>query len=475
MRDPVPDDILNTQQTGGMRDAVPEDILGPSEKKIPQPAPDLTASQDDLTWREAIWRGFTNIPGSGMQFGKDIFQAARHPVQTAGALGKVVGGFGEKLIPGEHPYEEYADLFVDFMKNRYGSVENFKRAVSEDPVGVFADAASIFIAGGTAVRTVGATTKLGKVAKAGTVVSRLGAATEPLNLTMRVAAIPFKLPAVRKAANRMYQSAAKFSTTLNEAQRIKVAQTAMDLEMRLGLSGWNKLFDELTEVNNRIAQMIDAAQVTGPKMPIEELYKHIGELKKKYKGSTLLAADAWDEIDATVARVKLSMKGRKALTPKRAQTLKQGTYKDLKRFYEKQGNHPAGIETQKAIARSIKEYLEEVIPEIKQLNAYDGDLLELQKAIDRPISRIRNRDLWGLGSAVKTGLGSAAGGLVAGKTGAGIGAGAGLLFATLDTPHVKSALAVFMNRLNRRGIRVRMTPTLARLLARGGAQIEVTP
>ena len=47
MRDPVPDDILNTQQTGGMRDAVPEDILGPSEKKIPQPAPDLTASQDD--------------------------------------------------------------------------------------------------------------------------------------------------------------------------------------------------------------------------------------------------------------------------------------------------------------------------------------------------------------------------------------------------------------------------------------------
>jgi len=471
VRDPVPANIWDEEITPTERDPVPSDMF-PSQEKKSAPAPDMTSSMDDLTWRQAIISAFKNIPSSGYQMGKDIVGAVSHPIQTGKAIGKTAIGAAEKLIPGEQEYEQYADLFVDMMKNRYGSVENFKQTVAQDPVGVFADAASVFLSAGAAIRAVGAGSKVGAISRAGAVVTRVGAAMEPMNIAARGLAFPLRI-GMRNLPSKLYRSAVKFTTKLSEKERVALAQTALDEKIMPTLRGLENLTDKINVINKDIAMLIDKAQTTGAAMPVEELFKSFDDLKKTYlkeSGKPMKNVRAIESVKREITQANDILK-RRVLTPKEAQALKVKIYKELEGYYSKVNNLPASVDAQMAVARSAKEFLEEVIVDenfnsiIKRLNERDGALIELRNALEGPASRISNRDIIGIGVPIKTGAGGTIGGLAGGKVGTGIGAGAGLVLGILDTPQAKAGLAIFLNRLKKRGIKVRMTPTLARLLA----------
>lgn len=485
MRDPVPDDIWKTQITPTERDPVPQDIWGSQEKK-PAPAPDLAPSVDDLTWRQAIWSAIQpkTLGKSAYQYGSDIVGAIKHPVETGKAVMKTAVGAAEKLVPGEHPYEEYADLFVDIMKNRYGTVENFKRTLAEDPVGVTADLASLFMAGGTVVRGMGMGTK---VSAAGAKVAKLGAAMEPLNVAARGVAAPVRaglklIPeSFKLSPSKMYRSAVKFSTTLSENERLALARTALDEQIMPTLAGMEKLTDRITDISTRIDDLIEKASINGQKMPVKDLFKEFDILKKEAlstSGKPIKAEKAIERVRTEIIKANEKL-GRKELTPLEAQALKKKIYRELESFYSRVRELPASVDAQMAVARATKEFLEEAIIDekgrsvIKQLNKEDGALIELRKHLDRPASRISNRDIWGLGMTTKMGLGGLVGhGIAGGGAGTIGGTATGLVLGLLDTPQAKSGLAIFLNRLQKRGIKVRMTPTLARLLARSGEQVQ---
>ena len=113
-----------------------------------------------LDWSDVAGQAVKNAPGSARNFAHDIVQPVVHPIDTLTNLGNVAAGVIDKMHAA-HPesgpsptgggHEHYADAVGQFFKDRYGSVEGFKHAVADDPVGVAGDLSILFTGGESAL------------------------------------------------------------------------------------------------------------------------------------------------------------------------------------------------------------------------------------------------------------------------------------------------------------------------------------
>jgi len=78
------------------------------------------------------------------------------------------------------------------------------------------------------------------------------------------------------------------------------------------------------------------------------------------------------------------------LTVPEAQAMKTGTYQQIGKNYGKLSS--SSVETQKALARGLKEEIEAAIPKIKALNAREGSLMAAQEAVGHRVAIAGNRD-----------------------------------------------------------------------------------
>src|SRR6266446_354476 len=146
---------------------------GGAQKKETEPAP---------VWSEIPGQALSNAPHSAAEFAGNIAQSALHPIQTAENLVSIGLGVMEKVgrhigLPSGQGYEKYADAVGEFMMNRYGSIDNIKRTLATDPVGVAADLSALFTGGGSLAA------KLPGIAgRIGAGVSAAGSAVDPLNV-----------------------------------------------------------------------------------------------------------------------------------------------------------------------------------------------------------------------------------------------------------------------------------------------------
>jgi hypothetical protein len=416
-----------------------------------------------MEWSDAFRSAVSNLGGSGWQFAKDVTTPILHPIDTVKAMGSLAAGTAEKLIPGDQGHEQSFDAMVDFMRDRYGSVENFKQTVAKDPVGVLGDVASLFMAGGGAVRGLGAASKVKALQAAGQAATRAGAMFEPVSLVKSAAGagaklIPDAIP------EKLYQSAAKFSTVAGKGKpgmttkdvRQMLTRTALENEIMPTYRGLEKIRDKVSSLNNEITGMIERAETSGARIPVQKLFKGFQELeleRLKTSGKPISEVKEIRRIRKQIEDAN-TLIGRSELTPMEAQKLKQTIYSDLEKYYEKTAQNPASVKAQKAVARAAKESLEEIMPEIKFLNKKEGALLELKDAIDRAAARISNRDILGIGIPIKGGAGAALG-TVAGD--AATGGTLGLLWGVVDSPGVKSKLAIVIDKLKRQGVSVQPT------------------
>ena len=141
-----------------------------------QLAPHLSTFQDtqkqnqpSMPWSDVATQAFSNLGPSAMQFGKDTYQALRHPIDLASNVLDIGKGVIQHLIPGEQADEAKADAVGKFFVDRYGSVDNIKKTLANDPVGALGDISMLVTGGGSAVaRTPGVVGKIGQAtAKAG--------------------------------------------------------------------------------------------------------------------------------------------------------------------------------------------------------------------------------------------------------------------------------------------------------------------
>lgn len=121
-----------------------------------------TAQNMPRKWSDVPLEAASNLPKSGGEFAKGIYQAIRHPVDTAGNLFDVAAGGLRNVMPGSlvsavdkidpnaqsgRRAGEKASAVGQFYKDRYGGIENLKNTLATDPVGSAADLSAIFSGG----------------------------------------------------------------------------------------------------------------------------------------------------------------------------------------------------------------------------------------------------------------------------------------------------------------------------------------
>lgn len=462
--------------TASFKSGLPELAGKPMEEPAVQDEPEISLG-------EALKEGVKSFPSSAKKQITSLFEAITSPAKTwqgVKALSKDIyknqmevalsdmGFDPEKIQFEEGSILEHIEqtpalnAVVDDLEKTYGSYEGFKQAIAKDPARIMADISTLLVPSAKIVEGAATVAQLPTIAKAAGTVAKGAALTEPITAATagakQTARITSKL--VGKAFDSLtptglYESAAKISTKIPQKERKRLINVALESDIMPTLDGLNKIEKKIETIDSTIADMIDTATATGKKMPMGKLFKEF----KKLKEDRLLSTTAKESI-RSINKVRKSMLeanakiGRGRLTPKEVQKLKQTIYKDLRGAYENMKNSTASVKAQKAVAKSAKDYLEVLLPEIKLLNKTDGDLIKLRGALEGPASRIRNHQLIGIGAGIKIGGGATTGGMIGGPETAALLSGIAAVQTVFDHPMVKSKLAIVLDKLQKQGVNI---------------------
>lgn len=130
-----------------------------------------------MSYGQVFVSALQNTPRSAAQFVEDTFAPVLSPGETVSSLVSLGKGLIQLAVPGEQADEKTARAVGQFYANRYGSMEKFKIAFAEDPVGILGDVSVILTGGGAAAARVP-----GAVGKIGNIASDVGRKVDPLNL-----------------------------------------------------------------------------------------------------------------------------------------------------------------------------------------------------------------------------------------------------------------------------------------------------
>lgn len=380
-----------------------------------------------------------NIPSSAAEYGKNIASAVMHPLQTVSGIFDIGAGELRKVLPTPivqaidkieadpeaiKRYQQSANAVNQFYKQRYGSGEQALQTIQKDPVGFLGDVSALFTAGGSAIPKVGAT------------VSKVGAAVEPLNVAANVvgSGIAKTIPSTVPAS--LYESAAKWSTSLTPEERASITGTALKEGLMPTYAGTGKAQMTISMLGDKIDNLIQSSTQAGARIPANEVLRNIADVRNELGGFKIESPSDIKEINAIEKQFRdMVRKGKKQyVTPDELQSFKQDVYKRVD--YNRAPEKPtvAKEAAYKSMGRAAKESIESVVPSVAALNKRQGSLIELLPNLQRSAARIENRDILGIGGPIKIGGGSAIGG----DAGAIVGAGQSIF----EMPKVKAATAL---------------------------------
>lgn len=408
-----------------------------------------------------------NIPGSAMNLASDLAQPFLSPIETAKSVGSLATGMAQKAsdaYTGDNEYKDSPDVrsansVIDSMKERYGGWDNLKRTAENDPVGILSDVAGIATGGGAlAAKTAGKVASVAntasstgrvadKIAGAAQMVEKAGKAIDPINMAVNTASAgvsrltPAGLPA------HMYESSAKFGTTIDPAQRERMVQTALDERIMPSQKGLNKLQGIIASESAAIESILTAAEEAGTSIPKGKLLSAVRKYRNSIsKVTTPDYKKMTNQIDAVLNDLGEQWADIDTLTPNQVQQFKRSTDKLINFDAITQQSKIGTQGAQNASRSGAKAVLEEIDPSIGDKNRRIGDLIELRDdGLARSAARIENRDIIGMGPTVKVLPGAALGG----APGAIAGAGASVL----TSPKIQAAIGIALNQLKKSPLR----------------------
>lgn len=244
-------------------------------------------------------------------------------------------------------------------------------------------------------------------------------------------------PAVGESADsfakRLYQSALKPSTQASPAKVDSAIATGLENKIPVSPAGVETLSSLVDDLNDKIKAQI----ASDPNRPINKfaVTSRLGDTAQKFGTQVNPEAD----LDAISNAGNEFLRNQPGEIPASdAQALKTGTYQQLqgKAYGELKS---ATIEAQKALARGLKDELNNAFPELANLNAQESQLFGLEPLLEKAVQRGGNHQLVGIGTPVAVGAGKA----LTGSTGGAVVAG--LMKQVIDNPVIKSRLAIALS------------------------------
>jgi hypothetical protein len=255
--------------------------------------------------------------------------------------------------------------------------------------------------------------------------------------------VALRVPGVESAAELLYRKALKPSLAANTGAQIgDMVRTGLQDKIPVSAEGSAKISDLMDDLNDKIkAQIASSPNATVNAFDVADRLK---DTAKKFQTQVNPTADLQAIRESGAEFLQNNPTD---IPASRAQELKQGTYQQIKdRAYGELGT--AATESQKALARGLKEELQTQFPEIGSLNAHESKLIGLDEAVDRRVQQLANRSLLPGGvwsGALLGGSTGAIGGAASGVEGAALGAAAGMLKRVIEDPMVQSKLAIAMH------------------------------
>jgi hypothetical protein len=422
-----------------------------------QAAKQQEASKFQFSGKEAL----KNLPGSIVEEGKNVVGAITQPLQTLKGIGNLALGISEKAISGTQSHEKYADALGDYYANKYGSKDAFLQELQNNPASILSDISMFVTGGASGAAKVASLSKIGaKAAPALEKVAQVGTAIDPLNLAANTTMYGASKVIPKTVAPMMYESAAKWGTTLSPADRASITETALKNQIPLDYSGLGKVQSKLTDLGDKMDNLITNATDQNIKIPATKVLESLKDVKKKSGGFKIEAAQDIKEINDIEKQFKTYLKQNKitSVTPQQLQDFKSDAYKRIDFGRAPTKPSIAKEDAYRAMADVAKTSLEGFMPELKAINAQYGSLKELQPNLQKAVGRIENRDLMGLGATAKTGAGGALGGI----PGAVIGFGQSLL----DNPKIKGKAALELYKKQNQGLGMFLDNSARNTLAR---------
>lgn len=261
-----------------------------------------------------------------------------------------------------------------------------------------------------------------------------------LGLATTIAApelIPRALPKGGKVSGKLYQSALKPPPGSNTTAEVNsMVKTGLKENIPVSTAGLKKLDNLVADLQAKVDAVVKSKP--GTTISRNAVTNRLAGTADRFATQVNPTAD----VNAVLSSGREFIDTKPPRIPvEQAQKLKTGTYTQLnsKAYGELKS---AAVESQKNLARGLKEEIEAIFPEVKGMNAREGAALNLRPELERAIRRIDNHDLLGLGT-----LGTAgAAGVAFGEQGLTAAATLGVLYRVLGDPAVKSRIAIQLSK-----------------------------
>lgn len=395
----------------------------------------------------------SHVPQSAANYAADTARAVMNPYETVKAIAQTAGGALSKIpmvgdaVPALKQYEPMADTVGDFYADRYGSVEDAGRTVTNDPVGALADATVVG----------------GLIPKA----SKAALAANPANLLYNSGkkALQKMVPKEgRRSPSGLYQSAVNFDTVTSPMDKQRMVDAALEYGIMPNEAGLDRAMAKIAELGDKIRLGVKDAEGT---VPAQAIFGGVNEVRKELGGTKIEAPRDLALVNRYVSKYNQYLKraGFDELNATQLQDLKQSVWGEIYSDRVKQTTFKATDKTREAIGQKAGALVEELAPGTKELNRQQGGLLELMKQLPKKAQRIANRNVMSLGFGTNT-----TGGYVVGKA-LGVpelGAAVGATASYFDMPIPKARMAIMAHRMqNNADIMTtnRALPTLIREMA----------
>lgn len=234
-----------------------------------------------------------------------------------------------------------------------------------------------------------------------------------------------------RAAPALYESSLKIPPSVDTAIRERTVQTGLEEGIPVSKGGLKKNRGNIEVLNKQIADVIDDGTRSGQTISTEAVVSRLDQLSDFYRDYPR-ARKYLNEIDEIKTEI---LEDNPAEIPiAQAQRMKQKIYQIQRKHYgEMKG---VDIEADKAMARGLKEEIVELRPELKNLNARDSAMIELDDFLSRAVNRIGNYETIRIADVGMS---------VAG------GAKIGFLNHYINNPWFKSKLGIILNKAAKRG------------------------
>ena len=362
----------------------------------------------------------SNIGRNAMEMGKGLYDVVRHPVATKEGIEKLATGAVSHILP-ENILTEEEKSYKEAVGKIGGTIkEKIKHPIDtlyEHPL----DALSMVSLGaGMGAKAAQA----GRLAKTAGVLSKVSKISDPTNL----ATVPIKAtrygvthaPWIKGLPRDLYASSLKPKTdTLKET--LEITDKYLDKGYVVSIGSWQDIQNKITGLQGQIKTILRNGTIQGEKVDIKDIVSKLDELKADR------SFQKWrpDLFEKNIERTKKKLieyhetRSGGKLTPEEVQKIKLEQYRDLEKEWG-QLSIVAKDEMQKAIAMGSKESLENLFPELKELNLKSGELLEFNKHIEKALkSNLTSDEVRNLAFIIK---------------------------AIFDNPTAKSQLAIWLNK-----------------------------